>query len=451
MEQLTGKGFQDEIEKRVRRHLSPLFQRYRMNIDPLEATLKWKPIVLVIGNYSSGKSTLINEILGLEVQRTGQAPTDDSFTVITAPTADEAEGEVPGANLVNDARLPFASFRSYGEQFMAHFRMKKLNVPVLQDVAIIDTPGMLDSVTEKDRGYDYMAVLGDLARLSDLIVLMFDPHKAGTIKETYTVIRNTLPESSGEDRILFVLSRIDECDNQADLVRSYGTLCWNLSQMTGRKDIPRIFLTFSPQIARHVEGLNVWMEERNELIKRIKEAPALKLSHMLQNVDKQLHDLRMVVEAMSSFGREGRTLLAEVARLGMVIGLIGFFSLDILFQRFLGFPSRIFLASLLSGAVTTTDILIPAGGFLASLLLMVLWLLKWRLPRFIKGQQSGVERLVSLETEYQRHTWSRVKDHVIGLLGQAGLRDFLPSHRINLNKIDKFLREDLHGFYVRLQ
>ena len=47
-----------------------------------------------------------------------------------------------------------------------------------------------------------------------------------------------------------MLNWIDECSSLNDLLRVYGTLCWNLSQITGRKDIPMIRLTYS----RHGRG-----------------------------------------------------------------------------------------------------------------------------------------------------------------------------------------------------
>ncbi len=78
----------------------------------------------MLGNYSSGKSALINDFVGADIQATGQAPTDDSFTIITAPGPDDTAGEVRGVALVNDDRLPFSSLKSYGEQLLAHFRMK---------------------------------------------------------------------------------------------------------------------------------------------------------------------------------------------------------------------------------------------------------------------------------------------------------------------------------------
>ncbi len=96
---------------------------------------------------------------------------------------------------------------------------------------------MLDSASEFDRGYNYQEVIGDLAEMADLILVLFDPIRRA-VRETHESLRNTLPMKTLEDRVIFVLNRVDECQNLNDLVRVYGTLCWNLSQMTGE----RIFL-----------------------------------------------------------------------------------------------------------------------------------------------------------------------------------------------------------------
>ncbi|VAW32785.1 hypothetical protein MNBD_DELTA03-1255, partial [hydrothermal vent metagenome] len=311
---MNEKALLKKIQNQVLAKLTPMLNRYHTDSSDMEAMLKWKPLVLILGNYSSGKSTLINELLGREVQRTGQAPTDDSFTLITAPEPGADEADVPGADLVNDERMPFTGFKTFGEQFIAHFQMKTVDAGEFKNLALIDSPGMLDSVSEKDRGYDYSSVVKEFARLADLIILMFDPHKAGTIQETYETIRNTLPEAAGEDRIVFVMSRIDECDNLADLVRSYGTLCWNLSQMTGRKDIPRIYLTYAPDMAMAQDELMVWASERQHLKELILKAPGLRISHVLQNVDKQTQELHMVAEAMWSFTQGGKKIFWRTVR-----------------------------------------------------------------------------------------------------------------------------------------
>ncbi|MCF8027407.1 MAG: dynamin family protein, partial [Desulfobacteraceae bacterium] len=232
-----------EMVEMVRDGLSPVALKYGYSDVALESTIKWRPLVLVVGNYSSGKSTLINEFLGGDVQAVGQAPTDDSFTIITYDDAVAEQGTVrvteerDGKYLLNDPDYPFEILKKHGQRFASHFRLKKVNSPFLRNLAIIDTPGMLDSITERDRGYNYQDVIGDLAQLADLVLVLFDPHKAGTVREAHTSLRETISARTFEDRVLFVLNRIDECSSLSDLLQVYGTLCWNLSQITGRKDI----------------------------------------------------------------------------------------------------------------------------------------------------------------------------------------------------------------------
>ena len=448
---MDKKKLQREISKRVHNKLFPLLEEYHLGTLELESVLKWKPVVLILGNYSSGKSTLVNEILGEDIQRTGQAPTDDSFTVLTAPNQNEQAGMVPGATLVNDELLPFTAFKAYGDQLVSHLLMKLIDYEVLENLAIIDTPGMLDSVTEKGRGYDFPAVVGEFAKLADLVVLMFDPHKAGTIKETYTTIRSTLPETSEEDRILFVMSRIDECDNLSDLIRSYGTLCWNLSQMTGRKDIPRIYLTFAPEVARDTNGLDIWMEERAQLKERIFSTPELKISHILHLVDKKLFELKMVIEAMERFGEGGRRLFNKTLKTGLGVGVVLFFLLDLFFFLVAGVPGNAFLPSLISGALTVPHLIIPLTGLVSAVICFSLWFIKWRWPRYQKQCRSHVDELVRLDSAMRENAWQRVKGNVLKLLSKPKVKDLYRHHHRNLEVLEKFSKEELKKYFSKIR
>jgi len=447
---MDEKALQNKIQSKVRAKLSPLFARYRTDFNDLDAMLKWRPIVLLLGNYSSGKSTFINELIGREVQRTGQAPTDDSFTVITAPDAGGEEMELPGSDLVNNGRLPFTVFKTFGEQFISHFRMKKVNSPIFQNLAIIDSPGMLDSVSEKDRGYEYAAVIKEFARMADLVVLMFDPHKAGTIQETYNAIRNILPSATGEDRVLFVMSRIDECDNLSDLVRSYGTLCWNLSQMTGRKDIPRVFLTFSPQMAEMAPELAVWAGEREHLKQEILAAAGLRINHILQNVDKQIQELRMIAEAMAVYAEGGMKILTTAMKRAVAGGLVAFLFLDLLTGRLWGVPEQAMLPSLLTGVVDPAQLLIPGAGAFIVAGLIGIFFLKWQFPRYVGRCRQGVDTLVSQETVYRRDLWAKVKEKVVELLARPKLSGLFVGHRGNIAKIDRFASGVMQEYYQKI-
>jgi EH domain-containing protein 1 len=174
-------SLRSELITTVRKVLTPAALEYGYATVPLEEQIKWRPLVLVLGNYSSGKSSMINDLLSATIQETGQAPTDDSFTIITGDDKAIGQGQIRATSLIEgqavlaDPEFPFISLTKYGQRFAAHFRMKTVNSPFLKDLAIIDTPGMLDSIAEKDRGYDYQRVIGELAQLADLVLVMFDP------------------------------------------------------------------------------------------------------------------------------------------------------------------------------------------------------------------------------------------------------------------------------------
>ncbi len=440
-----------ELQELLRKKAGQVFEKYGFDMGEITSSLKWKPLVLIIGNYSSGKSTFINELLERDVQRTGQAPTDDSFTVLTAPEESESEGDIPGPTVVADDNLPFTSLRRFGESFLSHFLIKKVKSPILQDIAIIDTPGMLDSVTEKDRGYDYLGVVGELAGLSDLIVLMFDPHKAGTIKETYHAIRKTLPAAVGEDRVVYVLNRIDECENVPDLVRAYGTLCWNLSQMTGRKDMPHIFITFSPVGREITPDLEVWVNEREELKKTIATAPRMRLFHILQEVDVKLREVSVVAEAMETFKNNFKKRLKSIWKTAAVAATGGFLFGDILMKLILGFPGTTLLESLLNGTFSISVLLWPSVWALVAMALTALYVQRFSFPRFVKETVDNIDSLCKIDSAYKGDLWNRVKGKVRSMIEKdARHLLWLPHGRFH-RRLDDMINKDLKKMYEQVR
>jgi len=394
----AAKALIKKLDKLLRSRMAPIYKRYGVSMQDVLTPLMWKPLVLVIGNYSSGKSTFINELLDMPVQRTGQAPTDDCFTILTCPAEGESEEEVPGGTIVTDERLPFAPLMPFGEKLFAHLRLKKVKSPILENFAIIDTPGMLDSVTEKDRGYDYLGVIGELARLADLIILMFDPHKAGTIIETYQAIRSTLPGSTGEDRVLYVLNRIDECDNVPDLVRSYGTLCWNLSQMTGRK----LYLTFAAKEGDSPpQGVESWVSERDELKRAVETAPTMRINHVFQEAERGVRELDLQAEALAAFKNGFGVLAQKALKVGMLISLLVFWFGDLALKLVAGVPQKTLIGSLFSGPFDDSVLVFPSLAALLVLILTAVVINSFIFPRF----KTTTRVLSRIEEEGYKQLW----------------------------------------------
>lgn len=87
------------------------------------------PLVFVMGNHSSGKSSFINHILQKyylskkirKIQKSGVAPTDDGFTII-APS--DVNIDHDGPSLVGHPDLGFTGLQKFGQNLVNHIAMK---------------------------------------------------------------------------------------------------------------------------------------------------------------------------------------------------------------------------------------------------------------------------------------------------------------------------------------
>eukprot|EP00435_Cladocopium_sp_Y103_P070026 s880_g34.t1 len=194
------------------------------------------PMVLVIGNHSSGKSTFINKLLGKEVQDTGVAPTDDGFTILERRTTSETED---GPTVLGcPENRPYAELQRFGQIFAGVLRRKRLILPQTSQMPfklqIVDTPGMIDlpvndnTLSEsRGRGYNFVEVVRWWAKRADLILLLFDPDKPGTTGETLDVLTKAL-SGLGNDLESFLLEEVPAArvEVSADAEDEFGDIDW---------------------------------------------------------------------------------------------------------------------------------------------------------------------------------------------------------------------------------
>ncbi len=223
----------------------PVADAQRMELLPASA-ISAPPMVLLLGNHSSGKSSLINHLMARKVQRTGVAPTDDGFTVLMYG---DDERTVDGSSLTTHPDLPFSELTRFGPGLVQHMSGQFLNNELLKQVRLIDSPGMIDaSGSGSERLYDFISVIRWFAEQCDLILLFFDPEKPGTTGETIATLTEAL--SGVDHKLRIVMNKMDLFDGIRDFARTYGALCWNLSRSLQTKDLPHIYTTVIPELVR---------------------------------------------------------------------------------------------------------------------------------------------------------------------------------------------------------
>ena len=192
-----------------------------------DAEFDSKPQVMLVGQYSVGKTSFIKYILGKDFpgQRIGPEPTTDRFVaVMDGPD----ERVIPGNALAVSHDLPYRGLERFGVAFLNRFEGSQLPCKVLRNITLIDTPGVLSGEKQRvNRGYDFTQVTAWFAARADLILMLFDAHKLDISDEFRNVIESL---KGNDDKIRCILNKADQVDRQK-LMRVYGALMWSLGKV----------------------------------------------------------------------------------------------------------------------------------------------------------------------------------------------------------------------------
>eukprot|EP00850_Spirogloea_muscicola_P019833 SM000200S05823 [mRNA] locus=s200:106788:110308:+ [translate_table: standard] len=267
----------DGLKRLYFEKLQPLEQAYRFHdfASPLltEADFDARPLVMLLGQYSTGKTTFIKHLLKREYPgaNIGPEPTTDRFVVIMEG-ADERS--VPG----NTA-------------FLSKFECSQLPHPLLEHVMFVDTPGVLSGEKQRtQRSYDFTGVTSWFASKADLILLLFDPHKLDISDEFKRVIGSL---HGHDDKIRVVLNKADQVDTQQgvlhsnaeqllmnglqQLMRVYGALMWSLGKVLNTPEVMRVYIgSFNDKPIQTTQGplsQELFEKEQGDLLADVKDIP----------------------------------------------------------------------------------------------------------------------------------------------------------------------------------
>ena len=229
-----------------------------------------KPMVLLVGQYSVGKTSFIRYLVGRDFPgiRVGPEPTTDSFfAVMHGPE----ERLIPGHTVPMDRTKPFRTLQKFGAGFLNKFSCAEVPAPILESITFIDTPGILSGQKQRlGRNYDFAKVVEWMAYRSDRILLLFDAHKLDISDE----FKSSIEMLKGhDDKIRCILNKADAVSNQ-QLLRVYGALMWSLGKVFKTPEVLRVFVgSFWDEDYQNDHNAELFDQEATDLISDLRGLP----------------------------------------------------------------------------------------------------------------------------------------------------------------------------------
>ncbi|TRY73635.1 hypothetical protein TCAL_03348 [Tigriopus californicus] len=234
--------------------LKQLKKVYEHSIKPLETTYKYrelsnrhfgdpeifnKPLVVLMGPWSGGKSTMINYLLDTEFTKNAFKATAEpskGFHFNIAMHGSQEE-EVEGTELA--AEWTFSSLQKFGQEFLKKLKGRKMPSKLLEMATFAEIPGVLETGSKKriERNYSFNDACQWFIDHADLILLVYDYAKLDIGPETEALL-DQLKGREGQVRI--ILNKADEITAE-ELLKIQSSLVWNVSPLMASVEPPIMY------------------------------------------------------------------------------------------------------------------------------------------------------------------------------------------------------------------
>jgi len=265
----------------------------RMGTQMLDhASFDAPPILMLVGPYSSGKTSFIQHLVGKEFpgERIGPEPTTDKFVAIYK--SDDEERVVPGNALTVTPNTPFSGLEKFGNGFLTRFEGSQVvGSKILDDLIIVDTPGILSGEKQRlGRSYDYQAVMEWFAERADMIILMFDVSKLDISDETDRAIKSL---SKHYDKVRVVLNKADSVSHQ-NLIRVYGALMWSLGRVITTPEVTKVYIgSFWDTPLKNKDTATLMEKEMRDLVETdLSLLPRMGAVRKINNMVRRIREVR---------------------------------------------------------------------------------------------------------------------------------------------------------------
>jgi len=231
--------------------LNDLKKIYENAIKPLEQLYKYrdlsnrhfgdpeifsKPLVLFMGPWSGGKSTILNYLTDNEYTpysiRSGAEPSPAHFNILMYGNETEI---LDGTQIAAD--WTFSGLQKFGQAFLERLRAVKIPNKLLEKVNIVEIPGILEVRKQVSRLFPFNDACQWFIDRADLIFLVYDPSKLDVGPETEAIL-DQLKGREYQTRIL--LNKADLVKPE-ELLRVQNALIWNISPLMSSIQPPLLY------------------------------------------------------------------------------------------------------------------------------------------------------------------------------------------------------------------
>ena len=317
---------------------------YDMGLMPenrsFASQVPWWPLISVLGTFSAGKSTFINDYLGQNIQRTGNQAVDDRFTVMVYSPETRSHA-LPGVSLDSDPRFPFYQMSreiervagGEGKRIDAYLQLKTCCSDRLRGKILIDSPGF-DADAQRDA---ILSITDHMIDLSDLVLVLFDARhpEPGAMRDTLKHLVARTKSRADSSKFLFILNQLDTAakeDNPEDVVAAWLRALGEVGMTTGR--FYTIFSGSAPEIqesAKRERFERKRDEDLNEIYERIDQVEverAYRIVASLRQVATEFADETVPLLETAVRRWRGRTLIADGVILLALVMVFLFWSIS---------------------------------------------------------------------------------------------------------------------------
>jgi GTPase Era involved in 16S rRNA processing len=261
--------------------------------------ISWWPMISILGTFSAGKSTFINNYVGKSIQESGNQAIDDKFTVVCYGTNEEPT-TLPGLALDADPRFPFYNISEEvnkvdpgeGNRVNLYLQLKTLKSDRLKGKILIDSPGF-DADSQRD---GILKITDHIVDMSDLVLIFFDARhpEPGAMRDTLKHLVATTMAHRDANKVLYILNQIDTTakeDNLEDVIGSWQRALSQEGLISGN-----FYSIYNENVANIIEDKA--LEER---LKGKKDADLEKITERMDKV--KIERAYRIIKALEDFSK----------------------------------------------------------------------------------------------------------------------------------------------------